>query len=128
MGCSFNALLWIKSLELHRVLDHAQFRDEVSRVTASVREMWIPPALLEDKNFYEKVRADFERIGISAVPASAGIDRIVDEVIDVASRIQRPSSYANFHRLFERYLESEHSLEGRDAARSMAGRCSSFVS
>jgi hypothetical protein len=50
-----------------------------------------------------KVRDDLSRIGIDGLQSTAGIDRIVEEVLDVASRIQRPTSYINFARLSSRY-------------------------
>jgi hypothetical protein len=50
-----------------------------------------------------KVRSDFERIGIDALKSGSGIDLIVDEVLDAAGRIQRPTHYTNFNSLFGRY-------------------------
>jgi hypothetical protein len=75
------------------VFEHAFWRE-------LIESMSVPRASDQTRN---KVRADLERIGIGAVQISSGIDQLVDEVLDAASRIQRPSSHANFQRLFERY-------------------------
>jgi hypothetical protein len=50
-----------------------------------------------------KVRNDLERIGIDTLNSPSGLDLIVDEVLDTAGRIQRPTHYVNFNALFGRY-------------------------
>jgi hypothetical protein len=50
-----------------------------------------------------KVRSIFKTIDIDALRGESGLDRIVDEVVDAAGRIQRPIHYVGFDALWSRY-------------------------
>ena len=66
-----------------------------------IESLSMPSASEHTRN---KVRSDLERIGIDALKSAFGIDQIVDEVLDAAGRIQRPTHHTNFKALFGRYL------------------------
>ena len=53
----------------------------------------------------QRVRRDFERIDLEVLKSDSGLDLIVDKVLDVAGHIQRPTHYAHFDELFDRYWE-----------------------
>jgi hypothetical protein len=50
-----------------------------------------------------KVREDLKRIDMEVLKSRSGLDLIVDEVLDTAGRIQRPTHYITFQSLWERY-------------------------
>jgi hypothetical protein len=50
-----------------------------------------------------KVRNDLERIDMDVLKSGSGLDFLVDEVLDTAGRMQRPTPYASFQSLWERY-------------------------
>lgn len=51
----------------------------------------------------QKIRSDFERMGVDTLKSDSMLDLIVDEVLDAAGHIQRPTQYINFDGLFDRY-------------------------
>jgi hypothetical protein len=71
------------------------------RFWRGVLELLSSPVVSEQTR--NKVRKNLEKIGIEALASSSGIDLIVDEVLDAASHIQRPTHYINFGKLFTRY-------------------------
>lgn len=67
---------------------------------AAIESLAVPAASPHTRN---KVRNDLDRVGISALCAADAIDAVVDEVLDAAGRIQRPTPYASFDALFDSY-------------------------
>lgn len=83
------------------VFDHNFWRGVIESLSS-------PVASEQTRN---KVRKDLQRIGIDTLKTTSGLEQIVDEVLDTAGRIQRPTHYINFNTLFARYWDYVKALQ-----------------
>ncbi len=65
-----------------------------------IESLATPVASAHTKN---KVRSDLQGMGLDALTLSDRLDHLADEILDAASRIQRPSPYVTFAHLSELY-------------------------